>query len=341
MFPDRVGRMVLDCNLNPHDYQAGHYGELVHDTYKAFAGFLQTCFDLADNCPLYSLLQPNTTRDLLDPINALLTPLAENATSSIEGYTTYLGVKGTFIDPLYYPSTWHTFAETLTEILNGTTPMPKNTTSAPPYGPAKNAVIGIRASDATSIANSSDEYLSQVKYQATVSPVFSDVSYFNIWPSARWRMPAKERYWGDFHVTTKSPILYVNGEFDPVTPLVNAYDGSAAFTGSAVLPHSGYGHGVFVNPSECVSRHVQAYFLNGTLPEADAHCEPDLNPVELWLSKIQESGANSKASGNETDSSSGNGNATTSKSENGASRGSSRSVYYTMVVLAIATLASL
>ncbi|KIW09910.1 hypothetical protein PV08_11686 [Exophiala spinifera] len=341
MFPDRVGRMVLDGNVNPHDYRAGHYGEFVHDTDKAFAGFLQTCFDLGDSCALYSLLQPNTTQDLLDPINALLTPLAENATSSVEGYSTYLGVKGTFIDPLYYPSTWHTFAETLADILNGTTPAPKNTSSAPPYGPAKNAVIGIRASDATFIANSSDEYLSQVEYQGTVSPGFSDVSYFNIWPSARWRMPAKERYWGDFHVTTKTPILYVNGEFDPVTPLVNAYNGSAAFTGSAVLPHSGYGHGVFINPSECVSRHVQAYFLNGTLPEADAHCEPDLSPVELWLSKIQESASNSTASGNETDSSTGNGNATANTSENGACRGNSRTLYCTMGALVIASLVML
>lgn len=338
MFPDRVERMVLDGNLNPHDYQAGHYGEFVHDTDEAFAGFLQTCFDTADNCALYSLLRPNTTQDLLDAINALLTPLAENATSSIEGYVTYLGVKGTFIDPLYYPSTWHTFAETLANIINGTTSAPANTTKPAPYGPAKYAVMGIRASDATFIANSSDEYLSQVNYQATISPGFSDVSYVNLWPSARWRMPARERYWGDFRVTTKSPILYVNGEFDPVTPLVNAYNGSAGFTGSAVLPHSGYGHGVFVNPSECVSRHVQAYFLNGTLPEADAHCEPDLNPVELWLARVQASGANSTASGSDTDTGSGNGDATANTSENGASRENSGTVYATLGVLAIATL---
>ncbi|KAH0843784.1 hypothetical protein AYO21_07922 [Fonsecaea monophora] len=338
MFPDRVERMVLDGNLNPHDYQAGHYGEFAHDIDEAFAGFLQTCFDTADNCALYSLLRPNTTQDLLDAINAVLIPLAENATSSLEGYLTYLGVKGTFIEPLYYPSTWPTFAETLASIMNGTASAPANTSTPVPYGLAKYAVIRIRASDATFIANSSDDYLSQVKYQATVSPGFSDASYFNIWPSARWRMHARERYWGDFRATTKSPILYVNGEFDPVTPLVNAYNGSAGFTGSAVLPHSGYGHGVFVSPSACVSRHVQAYFLNGTLPEADAHCEPDLDPVELWLSRVQASEANSTASGNDTDDGSGNGNATANASENGASRENSRTVYTTVGMLAIAAL---
>lgn len=340
MFPERIERMVLDANVNPHDYQAGHYGEFVDDIDEALTGFLQACFDTADDCALYSLLQPNTTQDLLDAINLALAPLAENATSDASAFATYAAVKGIFVQPLYFPSTWPSFAETLAGLLNGTTSPAENTTAAPVYGEAANAVIGIRASDATFTANSSDQYLPQVQYQTTVSPGFSDIAYFSLWASARWTMPAKERYWGNFRATTKTPILYVNGEFDPVTPLVNAYNGSAGFEGSVVLPHSGYGHGVFAAPSQCVARHVQAYFLNATLPPSDEHCDPDLTLTELWLATVQGSGTNSTSGGgNDTgNDSSGNGNGTGGPSDSGASRETSYALYTIASVLAITTL---
>ena len=308
MFPERVERMLLDGNVNPHDYQAGHDGEFVDDIDKTFSGFLHTCFDAQDKCALYTLLQPNTTQDLLDAINFVLAPLAQNATSGAEAYLTYLNFKETLIKPLYFPRQWPKFARTLANILNGTTP--PSDSPEHHYGTADNAIIGIRASDATFIANSTNEYLTQVKYQATISPSFSDIAYFPRWTSARWRMPAKERYWGDFRVKTKTPILYVNGEFDPVTPLVNAYNGSATFEGSAVLPHSGYGHGVFADPSECVSKHVRAYFKNGTLPGEGAHCEPDASLLQTWQTVVQATEAGSASGGNSGGNASGNGTAT-------------------------------
>ncbi|KIW99552.1 uncharacterized protein Z518_11291 [Rhinocladiella mackenziei CBS 650.93] len=344
MFPERVERMVLDGNLNPHDYQAGHYGEFAHDIDETFAGFLQACFDATDNCALYTLLQPNTTQDLLDAINLALAPLAQNATLGAEAYLSYLSIKSTFVQPLYFPRTWPSFAETLASILNGTITAPASDSTPETYGTADNDVIGIRASDATFIANSSEEYLAQVEYQATISPGFSDVSYFPLWISAQWRMPAKERYWGDFHVKTKTPILYVNGEFDPVTPLVNAYNASAAFEGSVVLPHSGYGHGIFTDPSQCVARHIQAYFKNATLPGEDMRCEPDMSLLQVWQASLQvtESGSSSGGDGNGTmeggSSSGSDNNSDTEGVEGTASRGSTSVEFAFAMILAITAM---
>lgn len=298
LFPDRVERMVLDANVNPHDYQAGHYGVFLDNIDEAFEGFLQTCFDVQDQCAFYTAVQPNSTQDLLDVINFLLDPLAQNATSSLNAYITYLSYKVILVQPLYFPRTWPAFAETLAGIVNGI--LPPQDPPAEVYGTAENAVVGIRASDATFQANSSDEYLSQVQFQSTVSPGFSDVNYFAMWPSAQWSMPANERYWGNFQVTTKTPILYVNGQADPVTPLVNARNASATFAGSTVLAHTGYGHGVFADPSQCVAQYVQAYFLNGTLPPADTRCESDQNLVELWQSVVLATQNDTSSGGNTT-----------------------------------------
>lgn len=341
MFPDRIERMVLDANVNPHDYQAGHYGQFANDIDAAFAGFLEACFDAADDCALYSLLQPNSTQDLLDVINLVLTPFAIDAATGIEGYLNYLGVKGIFIQPLYFPGSWPGFAQTLASAFNGTLEPPTEQPDLVPYGDAVNAVIGIRASDATFIANTTAQYLPQVRFQANVSRGFSDVAYFSLWASAQWTIPAKERYWGDFQSNTKTPILYVNGEFDPVTPLVNAYNGSASFNGSVVLPHGGYGHGIFADPSSCVAEHVQAYFLNATLPSEDARCEPDVSLVQMWTATVQGSEVNftNSTSGSEADTTGGgSGSGNGGGQENHASQGSSRSVYGLAAVLAIATL---
>ena len=104
-------------------------------------------------------------------------------------------------------------------------------------------------------------------------------------------MPAAERYWGDFNVTTKTPILYVNGQYDPVTPLANAFNASHSFQGSSVLQHSGYGHGLFASPSECAARYVRAYFLNGSLPANGTECTPDQTLLQTWLANPAPSNA--------------------------------------------------
>jgi hypothetical protein len=218
----------------------------------------------------------------------------------------------------YFPSQWPKFAATLAGILTGT----GQTSPAPPvYGVAEQAVIGIRASDAIFKPNSSEEYLPVLAAQAAVSPSFSDVMYASFWISARWRMvssckcndidlntladflglqPAKERYWGNFSTRTKTPILYINGEYDPVTPLENAYNASAGFAGSVVLSHSGYGHGLFASPSKCAANYVQAYFKNATLPPNGTHCEPDLTLLQTWEQAVLSAAATTNSSTNST-----------------------------------------
>lgn len=310
MFPERVGRMVLDGNLNPHDYQAGTYVNAAADIDKAFDGFLETCFEAEEDCSLYSLVLPNKTEDLLTAINDGLMPLSAFANSGLQTYLTWIVVKNAAVQPLYFPRLWPQLSDTITLLLNSTT-LPNTTTSTngTTYDEAVNAVLGIRASDAIFQANSSDEYLPVVEQEAEVSKSFSDVYYVSLWASARWKMPAKERYWGDFRATTKNPILYVNGEYDPVTPIVGAYNGNSGFEGSVVLAHSGYGHGVLASPSQCVNEYVQQYFKDASLPDNGTVCKPDNTVLEVWEAMVN---ATSATNGSSNGTSSGSGPSQTS-----------------------------
>jgi pimeloyl-ACP methyl ester carboxylesterase len=300
MFPERIERVVLDANINPHDYQTGHYGDFLVDADKTLSAFLEECLKNKDECALAQYTNANETADLLNPINQLLGPLAANASTNNEAWTSYSGIAEIIYGQLYYPFAWPKLAETITNVLNGTD---TQTAGAAPDTIVEQynlgtpwAVAGIRASDALWRTDSAEEYLPQVEHQDTVSSF--NTPYPSLWVSARWKMDAKERYKGDFRVKTKHPILYVNSEYDPATPLANAYNASESFEGSVVLPHSGYGHGIVVSPSECVAKHIQVYFKDGILPERGTHCEPDLGPWEQ--AKARAEGTTGGSGGNNT-----------------------------------------
>jgi pimeloyl-ACP methyl ester carboxylesterase len=284
MFPERIDRMVLDGNIDPEDYQAGHYGDFIRDADKAFAGFLQECFDNKANCALAQYTNATSVDDLFDPVNEFLQSL--NTTDYYgESFASAFLLSSSIFSKLYYPGTWPALGDLIVSYLNGTASLntsgssPPNTTAEPYDLGASWSVYGIRAGDALWRIDTAEEYLPRVEYQQNISSFSS--SYQAIWPSARWSINAKERFTGSFQgVKTRHEILFVNGEYDPVTPLAHAYRSSAGFEGSVVLPHSGYGHGIVVSPSACVAGHVQAYFKEGVLPESGSHCEPDSGPFD-------------------------------------------------------------
>ena len=312
VFPDRIGRMVQDGNVNPNEYRSGTYLHAANDIDQTWDGFLRTCFEAQEDCSLYSFVQPNSTDDLAAAINAGVGPLAQFATATPSAYIAFLAVKNVPVAPLYFPAQWPSLADTITLLLNSTgdtSAIANASTTAmnSTYDEAENAVLGIRGSDATFHANSSEEYLPTVQAQANMSQSFGDSYCFSIWASARWQMPAKERYWGDFRAETNTPILYVNGEYDPVTPIIGAYNASAGFAGSVVLAHTGYGHGLLASPSSCASRYIQQYFKNGTLPANGTTCEPDSSTLEVWQAVVAATGNGTNAGNGTFGGSSGDG----------------------------------
>lgn len=281
MFPDRVERMVLDGNLDPNAYQAGHYGDFLQDADKVFLAFLQECLDNRSRCSLAQYTNANSTDDLLNALNVVAQPLAINASDSDLAWAIYTSVKQAIYQNLYFPASWPATADLITSFLNGTYNAMAGSpnTTVEPYDLGLTSPIGIRAADAVWRTDSVEEYLPRVQAQEGLSSF--DMGFPSLWISARWKINATERYEGDFKKQTRHPILYINGEYDPVTPIANAYSASQGFEGSVVLRHTGYGHGSVVDLSECVGQHAQAYFKDGVLPPAGLRCEPDKGPWEM------------------------------------------------------------
>lgn len=85
-------------------------------------------------------------------------------------------------------------------------------------------------------------------------------------------MNVRERYTWNFSTSTKFSVLYVYVKFDPTIPISNAYAASEGFKSSAVLPLSGYGHGIVASPSLYIARHIQTYDEEGIPPKVGSRC---------------------------------------------------------------------
>ncbi|KIX01218.1 uncharacterized protein Z518_08943 [Rhinocladiella mackenziei CBS 650.93] len=282
MFPERVDRMLLDGVLDPNIWKLGHRGNYLVDADAALEGFAEECAKNKNDCAIVNATGATNASEIFEWVNTLLEPLAKNATSSEEAWQVYYAIKQYTLSRLYWPYRFPALAEAIVLLSQGNTSTILGSTlgQTKGYNHGPDSADGIRCSDATFQISSPEDYLPQLEYQAGISESFSDVGYEALWTCAAWKMPNKGRYVGNFTAKTKTPILFVNGEYDVTTPIEGAYNASRAFEGSVVLPHSGYGHGLLASPSKCVAKYITAYFVNGTLPEPDTHCKPDLGPWE-------------------------------------------------------------
>lgn len=153
----------------------------------------------------------------------------------------YQDVKQELFNSLYSPTDWHLISEVLLQVLaqDFSSYYEHLPVVSLDYNKGAQAFWGIACSDASYRAESYEAMEWLVKLQQNVS-AFSDLTS-HIWPCYQWKMPAAERYTGNFSVKTNFPILFTNGLYDPITPYSSAVNASAGFEGSVLLTHGGYG----------------------------------------------------------------------------------------------------
>jgi pimeloyl-ACP methyl ester carboxylesterase len=89
------------------------------------------------------------------------------------------------------------------------------------------------------------------------------------WPAVN----QEDAYFGDFVTTPANPILVVGNSFDPATPVQGARKFTTLFEGSRFLLMDGWGHGAIGNT--CVTEAFDAYYASGALPREGSVCEKD------------------------------------------------------------------
>ncbi|KAF2629121.1 alpha/beta-hydrolase [Macroventuria anomochaeta] len=317
MFPDRVKHLLLDSAVRFDDYHSGQWITVTRDTERAVLNFFTECVTAGPElCPIANFTGPDTTaedlhkeyakvfQELLDDPVFLPDDYRPASWYQPGGNTIYLVLKHITLTLAYQPRQfgqlysavdialrrdWEQAVEILTSALNTTTP-------EIPWNLGVNAFHGIACSDGAFRADKPEDLYSWVLAQAAAG-TFADGAGPQVWLCAQWKFEAKERYTGPWTaINTSNPILFVNGNHDPITPLSGAYEASANFPGSRLVVQNGHGHGVRNHPSSCTNKVIADYFNDGTLPDVGKVCQTDKTAYgvfEEYLATVLNSTTNS------------------------------------------------
>lgn len=208
-----------------------------------FSGFCAGCVARPDICPL---AQNFTAAQLEETIYAFIDAIKYDPFPLGGTVIDYNLVKNYIAYRLYFPNTWPKLATLMYGIMTGNvsvlTELAATSNAAPASGSSfAEAPSGIKCSDVLSYTNVLDEKRDVFRGRLEKSRIGGDAADATVARCSQWRMPAKERYDGDFKVQTKNPMLIIGNTFDPVTPLISARNLSETIDTSVLLQHDSYG----------------------------------------------------------------------------------------------------
>ncbi|KAF3769012.1 alpha/beta-hydrolase [Cryphonectria parasitica EP155] len=309
MFPDRVGRLILDGTEYVRDHRLlGGFGWTALDnvTNAWHDGFLGECVHAGpEHCWLAKPHggEPVTLESLDLRMRTLIDSLI---TQPVPGYheesgpslVTYRGLVHTIYAALYNPVTWPTLAQTLYELEQGnstlaTSLIEKNDweydpTRFQPPSPRPSSdelslmVICADSYDAPLPPEGLAWWSSLWANMTTKSWISGNDRFYAVLPCRHFTTywpDVAEVYRGDLNHTLAHPVLLIAEVYDPATPLRNGRRLLHEMGENArLIVHHGYGHSTR-DLSTCTDSLARAYILNGTVPtERETACFADRKP---------------------------------------------------------------
>jgi len=271
MFPDRVGRLVLDGVVDPAA-DADHLARSQALGFeRALASFVDDCLRRR-SCPLsgdqtHALAQVSGILDAADR-----TPL--RASRPVTQSLALLGMA----DSMYDPALWPVLREALAQAING-----QGSTLlllADFYlGRGSKGHYSTNENDAlyavTCLDRGETSDLAALRTRATefnaVAPRFGAYIAWGFLPCAFW--PAHpEGKAAPIRAAGAGPILVVGTTRDPATPYAFAKKLAAELQSGRLLTYDGDGHTAYEEGSACIDDAVDAYLVRGKLPAEGKRC---------------------------------------------------------------------
>ncbi|GJE87210.1 alpha/beta hydrolase [Phanerochaete sordida] len=301
MFPNNVGRFIIDGVFNSHQWYRGDWSGSLLNTDAALTAVYEAC--VAAGPSLCALHSPDaaTIRARVDTLISSLhlapQPVydASDPSSIVFGVADYTVLVLQLFQMLYTPfGTAPAFFAALAALERGNaSAVYRGSVTAANTGLATCAppatapfVVGfldvsapISCGDIVADADrvrTPEQARQDYAAMANASALFA-TTWYPLSPGrcAQWPIKAKDVFNGSFTQNTSNPILLITNTHDPVTPMVGALNMSSGFAGSVVLQQNSTGHTSLSGFSTCTAEAIHAYFANGTLPAPDTLCQTD------------------------------------------------------------------
>ncbi|KAJ7755225.1 TAP-like protein-domain-containing protein [Mycena metata] len=284
MFPDNVGRLVIDGVVDSENYFAVEWSNNLIDTDKTWMTFVNGCVAAGPKgCAFFA----PTAAEILENVDKLYASLRARPipvrTDVSFGLVDYSLLRRTIFTALYSPyGRFAPLAQALADLSAGNATALFKMSELPAFecacdpsmyrfesvGEAGSAVL---CNDGKRIPQDYEGVLAHYKKLSATS------SWADLWEPVRmsclaWPDFPKTHFQGPFVANTSFPLLLLGNTADPVTPLWTAKKMSQGFAGSVVLTQDSAGHCSLSAPSICTQKYVHDYFVDGTLPPPGTVC---------------------------------------------------------------------
>ncbi|KAH9939165.1 alpha/beta-hydrolase [Amylocystis lapponica] len=291
MYPDKVGRMVMDGIFDADLYRSHDWNSNIVDAEAVVDSFYTFCHKAGPElCPLHE-----PTVDAIKARVATITqrltdapiplPFASHGPTVLQAEELHiLKFISTYFPIEMFPALANILASieqndlpTLTGAFNRA--FQCDCSQRPSLFAPNEAPSLITCGDAEPLSYTPDVFRAAFEELAALSPSAAPVLGSAYLTCAEARVRAKWRHEGPFAGNTSTPLLVLSAAYDPVCPLAHARAVHARFPGAALLVQASYGHCALLSaPSLCTARRVRAYFDDGTLPGSGTVCEVDELP---------------------------------------------------------------
>ncbi len=270
LFPENVGRMVLDGVVNPADSMYEVVLGQTEGFNRALRKYLENCRETA--CPFSE--DPDSD---IQVIANLYDRLDEDPLPHDDGRMLSSGVLDTAINmALYDEQYWPILSQTFQEIALGETETAFALADA--YVQRVDGKYEDHFFESFYAINCIDYPIEtdpavlkrQVEELNRISPLEGD--YPIVDPvCSNWPYPPKDNV-GPVEGEGADPILLIGTTGDPATPYESAVEVSEQLESSVLISFNGDDHIAYDEGDPCVNTLVDDYFLTGEVPDADPRC---------------------------------------------------------------------
>ncbi|MBG0851736.1 alpha/beta fold hydrolase [Streptomyces spinoverrucosus] len=277
LFPSHVRRMVFDAAVNPDPAQIWYRNNL--DQSAAFEGRWADMKEwIARHHGVYGL--GATPREVQRGYDTARARLARNPAGGKVGPGQ---LQSAFLEAGYYDDHWPLRAEALSAYLKGD-PQPLIDLAAPREEAAAEAENSRAVY--TAVECNDGPWPTQWKVwnrdNTRLARVAPFETWHNVWlnlPCAYWQAPRQRPLDVRTGPGELPPTLILAAERDAAAPYDGALELHRRLSGSVLVTERDSGtHGMAGGPNPCVNAHLDAYLLQGRLPERRASCGPRPEP---------------------------------------------------------------
>ena len=272
LFPDKVGRMVLDgavdLSIGPRELAL----EQAAGFETALRAYVQNCVD-GTSCFLGDSVDAGlqTITSFLDRVDAQ--PLPTSTSRQLELGNAFYGI----VAPLYNRDYWYILSAALKQGLagDGSTLLKLSDlyTSRGATGYTDNSAEAIYAISCLDEPYSipASQVPAQLPAFERASPTFGAVFAWGLTGCGGVQVHASEKP-RDVHAKGAAPIVVIGTTRDPATPMKWAVDLAGQLDSGVLVRRDGDGHTGYNAGNDCVNQAVESYLIDGTVPKDGLSC---------------------------------------------------------------------